>query len=300
MFISDFNIAGFEGLQVLEAVRAHDPRIPVIIVTGTGSEEIAVMALKQGAADYVIKRPKHILRLPQTIFAAIEKKALRDQRQETELFLKESEKRYRSLFEKMMNGYCYCRMLFDRNNPQDLYYIDVNRAFETLTGLKNVAGKKVSEVIPGIQETDLELFEICGRVVLTGIPETFEMYIEALSMWFSISVYRPEKEHFVAVFDVITERKQTEEKLREALLRQNEAVKAANVGLWDWDLVTNKVKYSAEWKRQIGYEEHEISDNFEEWESRVHSEDLEPTLQKVQHKHRRSAAAPSNRIPVSP
>jgi len=70
--LSDFNIAGFEGLQVLEAVRAHDSSIPVIIVTGTGSEEIAVKALKQGASDYVIKRPKHILRLPQTILAAIE------------------------------------------------------------------------------------------------------------------------------------------------------------------------------------------------------------------------------------
>ena len=281
--LSDFNIAGFEGLQVLEAVRAHDSSIPVIIVTGTGSEEIAVKALKQGASDYVIKRPKHILRLPQTILAAIEKQALRNQRQEAELFLKESEKRYRSLFEMMMNGYCYCRMLFDRNKPKDFIYIDVNKAFETLIGLKNVAGKKVSEVIPGIQETDPELFEICGRVALTGIPEIFEMYIEALSMWFSISVYRPEKEYFVAIFDVITERKQTEEKLRKALLRQNEAVKAANVGLWDRDLVTNKVKYSAEWKRHIGYEEHEISDNFEEWESRVHPEDLKSTLQKVQH-----------------
>ena len=77
--LSDFNIAGFDGLQVLHAVRAHDPQIPVIIVTGTGSEEIAAMALKQGASDYVIKRPKHIQKLPQTIFAAIENKTLQDQ-----------------------------------------------------------------------------------------------------------------------------------------------------------------------------------------------------------------------------
>ena len=69
--LSDFNIAGFEGLQVLQIVRAHDPRIPVIIVTGTGSEEIAVTALKEGASDYVIKRPNHIRKLPQTIFVAL-------------------------------------------------------------------------------------------------------------------------------------------------------------------------------------------------------------------------------------
>ncbi len=102
--LSDFNIAGFEGLQALEAVRAHDPSIPVIIVTGTGSEEIAVMALKQGASDYVIKRPKHIQRLPQTISAAMEKKTLRDQRQKDEINLKQSEERYRTILENVLMG----------------------------------------------------------------------------------------------------------------------------------------------------------------------------------------------------
>jgi len=213
LVLSDFNIAGFEGLQVLEIVRMHDPKIPVIIVTGTGSEEIAVMALKQGVSDYVIKRSKHIRKLPQTILAAIERQALKDRRREAELSLKKSERRYRSLFEKMMNGYAYCRMLFDRNKQHDFIYLDVNRAFESLTGLENVVGKKASEVIPGIQETDPELFEIYGRVALTGIPKTFEIYLESLSKWFSISVYRPKKEHFVAIFDVITERKLSEEAL---------------------------------------------------------------------------------------
>lgn len=102
--LSDFNIAGFEGLQVLDAVRAHNPRIPVIIVTGTGSEEIAVRALKLGASDYVIKRPQHIRRLPQTIVAAIEKKALRDRREKAEAALKESEERYRNFLANMLVG----------------------------------------------------------------------------------------------------------------------------------------------------------------------------------------------------
>jgi len=104
LVLTDFNIAGFEGLQVLEAVQAHDPRLPVIIVTGTGSEEIAVMALKQGVSDYVIKRPAHIRKLPQTIFAAIEKQALKDQRDADELSLKESEEKYRSILENVLVG----------------------------------------------------------------------------------------------------------------------------------------------------------------------------------------------------
>ena len=100
------------------------------------------------------------------------------------------------------------------DQPQDFIYLKVNSAFEALTGLKDVVGKRVSEVIPGIQESDPELLEIYGRVALTGKPERFENYVEALKMWFSISVYSPGKEYFVAVFDVITERKRAEEELR--------------------------------------------------------------------------------------
>ena len=56
LVLSDIKIAGFEGLQVLDTIHQKDPEIPVVIVTGTGSEEIAVEAIKQGAADYVIKK----------------------------------------------------------------------------------------------------------------------------------------------------------------------------------------------------------------------------------------------------
>jgi two-component system, cell cycle sensor histidine kinase and response regulator CckA len=128
----------------------------------------------------------------------------------TEAALKESETHYRSLFENMLNGFAFCQMLFEGDRPRDFIYLDVNAAFEKLTGLKNVVGRKVSEVIPGIQETDAMLLETYGRVALTGIPERFETRVEALQMWFSISVYSPRKGYFVAVFDVITERKRTE------------------------------------------------------------------------------------------
>ncbi|MDP2694213.1 MAG: PAS domain S-box protein [Gallionella sp.] len=132
------------------------------------------------------------------------------ERKRAEQKLSESEKLYRSLFENMLNGFAYCQMIFEQDQPQDFIYLSVNAAFEALTGLKNVAGKRVSEVIPGIRQSDAKLFEIYGRVSLTGKPERFEIYVEALQQWFWISVYSPEKSYFVAVFDVITERKRAE------------------------------------------------------------------------------------------
>ncbi len=136
------------------------------------------------------------------------------ERKQAEDNLRESEGRYRSLFENLLEGYAYCRMFFEDGRPQDFLYLAVNDAFETLTGLKDVVGRRASEVIPGVREADPQMFEAAGRVVTSGIPETFETYVESLSAWYHVSVSRPKAEHFVAVFDAITERKRIEAALR--------------------------------------------------------------------------------------
>lgn len=128
--------------------------------------------------------------------------------------MRESERRYRGLFEHMHEGFAYCRVLFEDGAARDFVYLSVNHAFEPLTGLRDVVGRKVSEVIPGIRESDPELFELYGRVALTGYPEKTEMYVSALARWFSISVYCPEREHVVVVFDDITTRRRAEEDIR--------------------------------------------------------------------------------------
>ncbi len=125
--------------------------------------------------------------------------------------MRRSELSYRSLFENMLEGYAYCRVLLgDGDRPQDFECISVNRVFEELTGLKEVIGRKVSEVIPGVRESNPELFEICARVALSGKPERFEIYLPLLEKWFFVSVYSTEKGYFVALFDNITERKLAE------------------------------------------------------------------------------------------
>jgi PAS domain S-box-containing protein len=136
------------------------------------------------------------------------------ERKKAEDALQESERLYRSLFEHMLNGFAYCRMIYENSVPMDFTYLAVNESFGNLTGLKDVVGKKVSEVIPGIREADPRLIATYGRVATTGEPEQFEIYLESLSMWFSTSVYCPQRGYFVSVFDVITDRKLAEEALR--------------------------------------------------------------------------------------
>lgn len=147
--------------------------------------------------------------------------------------LRQSTERHRSLFENMLDGYAHGRMFFREGVPVDFEYLAVNPAFEKLTGLTDVVGKKVSEVIPGLREDNPELFRIYGQVARTGEPARFETFLVALGGWFSISVYRPADDEFVAVFDNFTERKRLEMELQkrrgemETVHKQQVAVQTA-------------------------------------------------------------------------
>ena len=72
--------------------------------------------------------------------------------------------------------------------------------------------------------------------------------------------------------------RQAAEALRGSQERLRLALEATALGPWDWDLRTNAVDFSPEWKRQIGYEPHEIPSRYEEWESRVHPSDRDRVL----------------------
>ena len=125
-----------------------------------------------------------------------------------------SENNYRSLFDNMLDGYAQCIMHYEDGIPVDFTYQNVNPAFYRLTGLSKVIGRRVSDVIPGLRETTPELFEIYGRVARTGVPERHEIFIGRLGIWFLISVYSIQRDHFIAVFDNITDRKKAEEQVR--------------------------------------------------------------------------------------
>jgi PAS domain S-box-containing protein len=139
-----------------------------------------------------------------------------------EATLRASEKKYRSLFENMLEGFAYCRMVYDEEGrPVDWVYIDVNKAFGQLTGLESIAGKRVLEAIPDIRELTPELFDTYGRVASTGMPETFDIDFKPLKKWLKVSVFSPEKGYFVAVFEDITGRRLAEEAIRQANSKLN-------------------------------------------------------------------------------
>ena len=127
------------------------------------------------------------------------------------------------LFDNMQSGVAYHEMIFENGKPVDFIFIAVNKAFEETIGLTNVEGKKGSELVPRIQESDPELFDICGRVAESGKPERIEYHIKALNRWYTSSLYSPKKGYFVSISEDITERKQAEKFVRK-MQRQQKSI----------------------------------------------------------------------------
>ncbi len=133
-----------------------------------------------------------------------------------EKVLEENEHKYRGLFEKMQCGCALHEIICDeKGKPVSFRYLDVNPAFEKITGHKinDIIGRDIMEILPGI---DSFLVETYGKVAITGEPVFFEHYVKETDRYFEITAYQPQEKQFVIIFQEITERKKTEKDLKES------------------------------------------------------------------------------------
>ncbi len=148
--------------------------------------------------------------------------------------LRASEEKYRSLFENMLNGFALHEVVLDgEGNPSDYVFLEMNGAFEELTGIaaESAVGRRVTEVIPGIAEDPADWIGLYGEVALTGRPIRFRQYSEALDRWFSISAFSPEEGRFATIFEDISKRMRAERGLKESEERYRSLVEGSIQGL---------------------------------------------------------------------
>jgi PAS domain S-box-containing protein len=137
--------------------------------------------------------------------------------------LRDSEARYRALFNAIDEGFCIVEVGFDEAGKAiDYRFLEVNAAFERQTGLANATGRWMRELAPAHEE---HWFEIYGRVAVAGEPIRFENRAEALGRWYDVFAFRvgpPECRRVAVLFNDITARKHAEEALREADQRKTD------------------------------------------------------------------------------
>ena len=114
---------------------------------------------------------------------------------------------YKEVIEHSAIGYALHRIVLDDDGkPVDYQFIDVNREFERMTGLKgdNILNKKVSDVLPGIHDDEFDWISIYGDIALHGGEREFEQYSERLGRYYRVKTYSPEKYYFTTIFDDVT------------------------------------------------------------------------------------------------
>ncbi len=149
------------------------------------------------------------------------------ERRLTEEKLRESEARFQQLFQTMEEGFATHEIICDgEGRPVDYRFLDMNPAFERLTGLKkrDIVGRTVLEVMPATEKIWIENY---GRVALGGEPMHFESGSVSLGKVYEVSAFSPGKGRFAVSFYDITERKRAEqekEELNAALVEKNKDI----------------------------------------------------------------------------
>jgi PAS domain S-box-containing protein len=127
---------------------------------------------------------------------------------------------YRSLFESIDLGFCTIEVLFDAaDRPVDYRFLDVNRAFERQTGLRDVVGQTMRTLVPAHED---HWFRTYGEVALTGVPVRFEQRAEALGRWYDVNAFRvgePAHRRVAVLFNDTTAKKAAQQALYESEAR---------------------------------------------------------------------------------
>jgi PAS domain S-box-containing protein len=161
---------------------------------------------------------------------------------------------------------------------KDWRFIYINRQAERFleSNREELLGQSVWDKFSG--SVDSTFYQQYHKAVAQQISVSFEAFYSPRNTWFEVHAY-PTSEGLSVYFQDITQRKYAEVALRESEERWQLALRGNNDGIWDWNIKTNEVFFSQRWKKMLGYEDHEVTNYLDEWQKRVHPDDLERVMQ---------------------
>jgi PAS domain S-box-containing protein len=172
--------------------------------------------------------------------------------------LEQSELKFRQLFNKMQAGVAIYDALKD---GEDFVISDMNEAGLKIGGQKRkeVIGKKLTEVYPGVKE--MGLFEVLKRVYASGQPESFPIrhyQDKRMDLWAENYVYKLPEGQVIAVYEDLTAQKVAEMELKESETKYKQLITQMSEGLMQTDLQDNILFVNQQFCEMLGYEEKEV------------------------------------------
>ena len=208
LVITDYGLGFTDGFALLDTLKAQWPECPVILCTGTLSEEIAVEALRKGLDDYVLKEPRRFMRLPAAVRSAIDHARQR-------AAARAAERRYHELFDGAPVGLI-------RSLP-DGRILAANAAAARITGFPGVAALlevSVADLYADVGDRARVIAALDRGETLQDL-EVQGRRRDGVLIWVSVNV-RPVRDaggrtlHYEWSLADITERRQLESQLRQA------------------------------------------------------------------------------------
>ena len=192
--------------------------------------------------------------------------------------LQASEHRYRDLVNTINSGVCVYEVINDGQSGDDYIIKEFNRTALEAEGFihEQIVGKSLKEIRPNID--DFGLIPIFREVWKTGVSAFYPatVYVDnKFSNYYENRVFRLPNGELIAVYDDVSEKENMAARLLETKERFDQALNATQDGLFDWNLVTNQIYYSPNWKRMLGYGPDELADDFSLWETHTKAEDVQ-------------------------
>lgn len=148
------------------------------------------------------------------------------------------------LLKTLPDAFAYHEILVDdRDSPIDYIFLQVNPAFEAMTGLKSedILGKRVREVLLGIEYSDFDWIGTYGEVALHGEVKRFEAYSQNLHRWYQVTAYSNKPGYFATLFRNITKEKEENSSLKKISIMAEQLLHAP-LGQVDYHLLTEELR----------------------------------------------------------
>jgi diguanylate cyclase (GGDEF)-like protein/PAS domain S-box-containing protein len=273
IYLVDYRLGEESGLELLQEVAKHHRRAPMILLTGQGDREVDLAAMKAGAADYLVKGQIDAIVLERALRYAMERtRTMEELRQAVH-----EKSQLASAIANLTTGVIITDP-YQSSNP----VIFVNRAFTNITGYsaEEMIGQNC-RILQGPETNPYTLNKIQAAIAeRRSLTCTILNYRKDGTPFWNELTISPVFDaagrlmNFVGLQTDVTERKRSQQALRESEERYALALQGANDGIWDWNLKTNQIYFSARWKAMLGFAEDEVDQTPEEWFSRVHPDDI--------------------------